>query len=218
MVLRLSQALDLPLRDRNQMLELAGLAAAYREERLETADLKPFRTAIERLLKAHEPYPAMVLDRYWNVLAANEGSFRLFGSTLVGTNMVRQYANSRDAIANWPAVARAGLWQLRRQLDQSPFDPELRALVDLAEAAVAEWPRTSEETDLVVCPEFRLGDKLVRTITVAARFDNPLEVTLAELRIELTYPMDEDAERFFRSSTSAGAQYKSRQAGSTVHS
>jgi transcriptional regulator with XRE-family HTH domain len=198
MVLRLCDALDVPLRDRNALLEAAGLAAVFGHEPLSAEDLRPFRATIERLLRAHDPYPAVVVDRHWNVVAANDAA-ALFGDRLVGENLVRRYAASNDAIANWPQVARAALARLRRQLREAPHDDELRALVDLVQTAVADLPPGPAAGDeLVICPHFRFGDRVIRTITVAARFQHPLDVTLAELCIELTYPHDDDAEAFFR--------------------
>jgi hypothetical protein len=103
------------------------------------------------------------------------------------------------AIVNWAEVAWAGLTRLRQQLDRSPLDEELSTLVSLAEATVSGLPRADPPPDnLVVCPWFRIGDEVVRTIGMAARFDPVAEVTLDELRIEMFYPLDDDADRFFR--------------------
>lgn len=104
-----------------------------------------------------------------------------------------------QAIVNWPEVAWAGLYRLRHQLGRTPFDDELRELVALAETVLAGVVRpTTPESGLVVCPWFRVGDEVVRTIAMVARFDPVAEITLDELRIELMYPLDEAAERFFR--------------------
>ncbi len=84
MVLRLGEALDLPLRERNELLHAAGLAAEFPEASLGSVDLAPFRAAIDSLLTARLPYPAMVLDRHWNVLMANAACDRLYGDGLAG--------------------------------------------------------------------------------------------------------------------------------------
>ncbi len=100
---------------------------------------------------------------------------------------------------NWPEIAWTALDRLRRQLEGAPFDGELRRLVALAEAAVVGLPRPlGAEHGLVACPWFRVGDTVIRTIAIAARFDTAIDVTLDELRIELIYPQDATAERFFR--------------------
>ncbi len=200
-VLRLSQALDLPLRERNRLLEAAGLAPEYRSIPPGAPDLAPYEAAVARVLDSHEPYPALVVDRHWNVTTANRGAARLFGDDLVGTNLVRRYFGDpsvSDAIVNWRDVAWAGLSRLRDQVEASPFDDELRALLAVAEAAVHEAalpPPT--ENGLVVCPHFRVGEKVIRTVGMVMRFDTAIELTLDELRLELTYPADETARRFF---------------------
>jgi transcriptional regulator with XRE-family HTH domain len=202
MVLRLGEALDVPLRERNELLAAAGLPGAYSQAPVTGPQLAPYRTAIERLLHAHEPYPGMLVDGHWNVLIANRPCAWLFGGDLVGVNMVRLFiANPAAAagVVNWPEVAWAGLGRLRQQLDRAPFDDELGALVALAETAVAGLSRLATPgPELVVCPWFRIGEQVVRTIGMAARFDPVAEVTLDEVRVELIYPLDEDAERFFR--------------------
>ena len=104
-----------------------------------------------------------------------------------------------EAIVNWPEVAWAGLGRLRQGARRSPSDPKLRSLAALAEAAregVSRPPQTGG--GFMVCPWFRIGGTVVRAIVMTARFDHPAEVTLDELRIELMYPLDDDAERFFR--------------------
>ena len=89
MVVQLSSALDVPLRQRNAMLLAAGFAPAYRESNLTAPELAPVRQAIDRMLKQQEPYPAVVVDRLWNLLDANEAAKAL-----------------RPKLANWEEVAR----------------------------------------------------------------------------------------------------------------
>jgi len=207
MVTRLSDVLGVPLRERNGLLEAAGLRPAYPEIPLDSEALAPFRAAIERLLLAHEPYPAMVVDGRYTVVDANAPALSLFGSDVIGSNLIRNYMSeaARHAIVNWPEVARAGLGKLRERLSQAPYDAELVELAGLAEATIAELPpsTTPQHGELTVCPEFRAGQRVIRTIGIAARFDSVLDVTLDELRIELLYPADDFAEQFFRGASSS---------------
>jgi transcriptional regulator with XRE-family HTH domain len=202
MVLRLADTLGVGLAEANELLHAAGLPAAYPHAGLDGVDLAPYRAAIEAMLAAHEPYPGMVLDGRWTVIAANPACRALFGQTVVGSNFVRDsltHPTAAQGIVNWPEVAWAGLDRLRAHQRRAPFDPELQQLVTLAEAALADVPRPrSAPPALLVCPWFRVGDQVIRTIAMVARFDHPAEITLDELRVELLYPMDEDAERFFR--------------------
>ena len=155
------------------------------------------------MLAAHEPYPGMVLDGHWTVVAANAPCRALFGSSVVGSNFVTDALTDpahADAIVNWPEVAWAGLDRLRGHQRRCPFDPQLAQLVAAAEVALVGVPRPARTTsDLLVCPWFRVGDQVIRTIAMVARFDHPAETTLDELRLELMYPMDDAADQFFRS-------------------
>jgi transcriptional regulator with XRE-family HTH domain len=201
MTLRLATALDVGLREANALLHAAGLPAIYRQARIDSANLGPYRAAIERMLAAHEPYPGMVLDGHWNVILANRACTALFGTALVGVNFVGDaLANPATTamIENWAEVAWAGLDRLRRHLDRNPLDEELRKLVAAAEAALHDVPRPSTEPGMMICPTFRVGGELVRTIAMVARFDQAAEITLDELRVELMYPFDDAADRFFR--------------------
>jgi hypothetical protein len=202
MVLRLGEALDLPLRERNEMLNAAGLAAEFPEASLSSVDLAPFRAAIESLLTAHLPYPAMVLDRHWNVLMANQACDRLYGE-LAGSNIVRRFLTdplAQDMIINWPEIASAVLGRLRRECERAPFDQTLAELLRETRAALGDPPdQPHQAPDFVLCPWYRMGDRIVKIIGVAAHFDATNEVTLNELRIELSYPLDQASDEFFRS-------------------
>jgi len=202
MVLRLAKVLDIDLREANQLLNAAGLPAALPAEPLDGADLAPYRAALDRLLAVHEPYPGMALDRHWTVIAANPTGRALFGPHVIGSNFVRDaLTNPATArlVANWPEVAWAGLDRLRDQQQRATSSASCGSNGSLAAAAVAGMPRP-DATDqaILVCPWFRVGDQIIRTIAMVAHFDHPAEITLDELRVELMYPMDATAERFFR--------------------
>jgi transcriptional regulator with XRE-family HTH domain len=203
MVLRLADTLAMNLRDTNDLLHAAGLPASYPTTAMNGADLAPYRAAVDRLLAAHEPYPGMVLDRHFTVAAANTACRVLFGRDLVGVNFIRDALTNpaaAEGIVNWPEVAWAGLDRLHRQHRLTPFDADLSRLVTLAETALAGVPRPEPAGEPLVCPSFRVGERVVRTVAMVARFDHPADTTLDEMRVELLYPLDDDAERFFRSS------------------
>jgi hypothetical protein len=202
MVLRLGEALEVPLRERNQLLHAAGLPAAYPQADIRGPDLAPHRAALDSLLRAHLPYPGMVLDPYWTVVLANPACDRLYGGDVVGANIIRRFLSdptARRSVVNWAEVAWTGLDRLRHQLDRAPFDDHLANLVQLADTALHDVPRPSQPTaEPVLCPWFRIDGQVIKTIGIAARFDPTTEITLDELRIELTYPLDATAEAFFR--------------------
>jgi hypothetical protein len=151
-------------------------------------------------------WPPAPAATHFTVLAANAACRSLFGMDLVGINFVRDVlANPAAAagIVNWPEVAWAGVDRLRRQHRLTPFDVELGELVTLADTALTDVPRPDSGGELLVCPWFRIDERVVRTVAMVARFDHPAETTLDELRVELLYPMDEDAAQFFRSAAIA---------------
>jgi hypothetical protein len=119
MVVQLSTALDVPLRQRNAMLLAAGFAPAYRETNLAAPELTPVRHAIDRILKKHEPYPAVVIDRLWNLQQANEAAQAFTVFLFEGAppdpppgkspNILRWLLDPkalRAKISNWEEVAR----------------------------------------------------------------------------------------------------------------
>lgn len=196
MVERLAAALDLPLRERNRLLHLAGLAAAYPQGDLDGADLAPFRRVIDRMLAAHEPFPALVLDRCWNVLQTNAAASFLVPDDRE-RNAVRLAVHTwRPYVENWDDVAPSLLERLERDLRRAPADELLAELHRLVEQSSSG--RTGAPTGRVLCPRFRFGDQVVRTVTVVAAFEHAVDVTLDEVRVELVYPEDAEAEAFFR--------------------
>jgi transcriptional regulator with XRE-family HTH domain len=202
MTLRVARALGVGLRESNHLLRSAGLRATHREAAIDSDDLTPYRLALHRLLAAHNPYPAMALDRCWRVVLANDGAAALFGDGLEGINFVRDALTnpaSAAMIVNWSEVAWGGLDRLRHHRERQPFDTELDDLVRQAEAALSQVDRPPSTDDMTVCPEFLVDGTVIRTISMVARFDLAAEITLAELRVERMYPRDSDAEHFFRS-------------------
>lgn len=168
MVERLADALVIPLRERNRLLEQAGLPSSYPEGELAADDLAAFRSVLDRLLSTHEPYPAFVVDRHWNLVDANTATQRVFPHQ-PGTNTVRLLIDSLSPLHEY-------------------------AIAALPPSARARNPPPGR----VMCPRFNLDGTTVRTITVAARFESTADVTLEELRVELIYPEDADSDRFFQ--------------------
>ncbi len=204
MVQRLSAALGLSLRETNRLLGEAGLAPAYPETPLADPDLGAFSVAIEQMLARHEPYPAYVIDRHWDVVRRNSAAGRLLPPD-AERNLVRLvYAGAwRDTIANWDEVAVAGVARLAADAARHPGDEVLSGLVDLATDAVRHLdPSPSTPVGRVLCPHFRLGDEVVRTISVVAHFGGAADVTLDELRVELVFPADDTARRLLGASSS----------------
>jgi transcriptional regulator with XRE-family HTH domain len=200
-VLRMAAALEIPLRDRNRLLESAGLAPHYPEVQLSDRVSAPFRAAIARLLEAHDPYPAFVINRWWDVVDANSTARRLFPEATEGTqNAVELFlgpGGMRDVIENFADVAGMYLRRLQAEVAEASDDRSLQLLAR-AKALLADVDLgTGRSDELVICPRLRFGSELVSTATMVARFGATREVTLDELRVELIFPADDAARLFF---------------------
>lgn len=203
MVRRLAGALDLLPREQNAMLEAAGLPAVFSEHPLEDAEIARYRAVIDSLLQRHEPLPAAVVDRYGAVRGANTAFERLTPG-LVGLepeDLIERYFGPgpwRDAVANWADVAAA--WLARQRLEaHRTGDPRLQALITRAERLTGPLPRYTGTADTpMACAQIKVADDVLEVFAVVVRFDTANHVTLSELRVELMYPANEAADRYFR--------------------
>ncbi len=207
MVHRLADAMNVPIRERNDLLESAGFARAYSTRTLDEALMSPFSRAVGYIMRAHEPFPAVVVNRWWDVIDANSAAIALIG--MMGLRKPLQnlvdlmFADDsplRACCEDWGPVAHAFLNRMRREVVHVPCDERLQNLVAFAERQLAETepPSVDPDTDLMVCPTMRLGGRRVSVIGVIASFGSAREVTLDELRVECMYPRDSESEEFFR--------------------
>lgn len=204
MVLRLAEALSLPLRERNVLLRVAGFAPHYRETQLSAPELAPFRSIVERMLAKHEPYPAFALDRWWDIVAANRTAQHLFqtiGAT--STNAIEAFLGEgpvRHLLDNWSEVAWSTVARLRSEISTGGADDRLRQLLERAEALVKGVPAPTDAalTSAVLFTRLRLGERVLNLTGTVASFSTPRDLTLDELRIELIFPADAEADRFFQ--------------------
>lgn len=207
-LLRLAEVLSIPLRDRNTLLLAAGFPPLYPEPALSKAELAPVRHAVEHLLHAHEPYPAWVTNRCWDILAVNEAAKRLFtrfyepGINLI--EVVFQSAAWREMVENWIDVAWHSLEYLRHEVRGSSVDDRISQLADLAEQSLRDMhpPDALKGGSSAVYPRFKIDGKTLETLAVVARFGTARDITVAELRIQMLYPADDVAEEYFRRSGS----------------
>ena len=212
MVLLLARALDVPLRDRNDLLSAAGYAPLYRATDLAAPALAEAQRALDFILRQHEPYPAIVLDRHWQILQANGGTARLAeiflgpGAAELGQNAMRLMlhpAGFRPHIVNWEAMAAALIQWLHRDVLSGLADAETRRLLEevLAYPGVPRHWRQLDldaSTDPFLSIEFRRGDVELRYFSMLTSLGTPHDITLQEIRIESFFPADratEDATR-----------------------
>jgi len=204
LLLRVTEQLEIPMRRRNELLLSAGYAPAFPERSLSDPELAPVREAIDVILAAHEPNPAVVLDRYWNVVAGNS-PMRLL-SEWIAPDLLQPPVNAmrvglhQRGLARWimnlEQVRRYFVGRLERQIALSG-DPELIALLEevVGYAGPEQQPDRAAETaaDHIITPTMRLrtpdGGELSFFATVAT-FGTASEVTTSELSIELAFPGD----------------------------
>ena len=206
MVLRLAEALEVPLRERNALLAAAGYAALYRETALDAPEMEPLRKVLRFLLERQQPYPAVLVGRAGHVLDANEASARVLGA-FVGPGAVwRQQPPNvlrltlhpeglRPYIVNWADVASSLLRRVQREAAAAGQDPELQALVQEL-LALPGLPAEATEAPLtgpleLVLPVHLKRDALeLRLFSTFTSVGTPQDITLEELRIESFMPAD----------------------------
>src|SRR5215471_9814297 len=205
LILRIADALQVPLPERNTLLAAAGLPPAFPAHELGSHALEPVNRVLEKVLRSHEPYPAWVIRRPFTIVRANAGAEVLFpGLTqLTPDQLIDLWYGPgpfQDQVVNWPDVVQAGLSALRHTAADTG-DAEVIRLLGRAEAHLRDRPArpgTPAGSSPVVCPVFELGGQVIRTISTVMRFDTAIEVTTSQLRIELMFPADEAAEAYFQ--------------------
>jgi transcriptional regulator with XRE-family HTH domain len=205
LILRIADALTVPLPERNSMLAAAGLAPVFPAHELGSLALEPVNRVLEKVLADHEPYPAWVIRQPLTIVRANNSAEVLFpGLTqLTPDELIDLWYGPgpfRYQVVNWPDVVQAGLAALRHAAADTG-DTEVIRLLARAEAHVRDipaMPAAHAGSSPVVCPVFELGGQVVRTISTVMRFDTAIEVTTSQLRVELMFPADDAAEAYFQ--------------------
>jgi transcriptional regulator with XRE-family HTH domain len=222
MVLRLSTALDVPLRNSNELLLAAGYAPEWTEANLGAEILTPIRNALNFMLAQQEPFPAVVVDRRWNMLQANKGAVALL-EFLVGPLEPNTSPNMADALVapnvlrphliNWVDVVR---YFLRSVESDAAADGTaetaglLERLLNYEGVRAAMSPAVSINAEGPVLPmHFQKEGTTLRLFTTIATLGTPQDITLQELRIESFFPMDDETrEVFFSWASSAQNEHE----------
>lgn len=212
MLLRLAERLNIPPRDRNLLLVAAGFAPALPERRLDDPALEAARRAVDLVLKAHEPFPALAVDRHWLMVAANAGVAPLLAG--VGGHLLEPPVNvlrlslHPEGVA--PRIANLAEWRahifhrLEAQIEASAD----QALVDLLAELRALPGGTSRALDshggVAVPLMLRHGDRLLSFLSTTTMFGTPIDITLSELAIEAFLPADPETARFLMGEAEKG--------------
>ena len=197
MVIRLAESLDLPLRERNELLLKAGYAPAYPETPLDSPGLAPVLDALTHILDAHMPYPAIVIDRYGTLVAGNAAYSLLTDGAAAGlagpgTNVYRlalHPAGLAPRIANFAEWARHVIEALHAELLRNP-DDRLAELYAELERYVPDEPPGPGHLGFAVPLQLRTGGGDARLITTLTSFATATDVTISELKLEAFLPAD----------------------------
>ena len=196
MLLRLCEHLAVPLRERNLVLMTGGYAPAYPELRLSDPPMAEANAALETILEGHRPYPALVVDRRWELVTANEPAFALLDGIDEDlleppVNVIRLSVHPRGLA---PRIVNLDEWRahlaerLRREYELTA-DPQVEELLDLV---AGQGVAPLDSSALVVPLRVRVGRETeLAFISTTTVFGTPREVTLSELAIEAFYPADE---------------------------
>jgi transcriptional regulator with XRE-family HTH domain len=197
MILRLAEYLDVPLRDRNALLLAGGYAPAYPERGLAEPELHAVQQALQHVLKGHEPYPALVVNRWWELVAANVG-IALFTrharpELLKPPVNVLRLSLHPDGLA--PRIANLPEWRahllarLRHQAEATG-DARLGELHDELAAYPGGQAQPPLPADVVVPLRYRGDHQELSFLSITAVVGTPMDVTVSELAIESFYPAD----------------------------
>jgi transcriptional regulator with XRE-family HTH domain len=206
----LARGLDVPLRERNALLLAAGYAPLYSNGEWNALEMQSVRRALDRMLRLHNPFPALVMDRYWNVLMTNESAPRFFGCFIDMTarkgprNMLHLLFDPdgmRPFVVNWTEVARSLVDRVAREAIGRVVDAETQTLL----TALHNYPDVPsngtsplgvmEERSLPMVPISLLKDgATMNYFSMVTTVGTPQTVAAQELRIECMFPADDATE------------------------
>jgi transcriptional regulator with XRE-family HTH domain len=213
MLMDIAQALDIPLRERNTLLLAAGYAPIYQESAWDALEMQSVTNALGRILRQHEPFPAVVMDRYWNVLMTNESAPRFFNCFIDMAarkgqrNMLHLMfdpAGMRPFIGNWEDVAKSLIQRVYRESVGRVIDEKTQELLAALLAypdVKTEWksPRVLSATPTtrtmpVIPITFAKDSQVLTYFSMVTTVGTPQTIAAQELRIECMFPADDATE------------------------
>lgn len=209
MVRRLALALDLPPEDQNGLLSSAGFAPVFLARALSDEALAGVQFVVHRLLDSHEPFPALVVNAWYDVLAVNRGAAALLAALGVpmdgalaeaaAPNLVDLLLTTlHPSIVNHDEVVRTTQLRLRRDLAARPADTRLTDLLERVTQSIASRPKRTVSDDAtpdspVLLTRFRTPHGILDTLSAFVHFGGAHDVTVHGLHVELIYPADTNA-------------------------
>lgn len=208
MVLHLCEELDVPLRERNALLVAAGFAPVYRQTDLDAPEMAAVREAIQQVLKGHEPYPAVVVDRRWNLVAGNDAIMLFIQDVDPGLleppmNVLRLTMHPRGLarhIVNFDEYRHHLLARLRREAMLTADDGLATLYEELVAYPAPDDDLTIDSVPPVVMPlRLRTSAGELSFFSTIATFGTAVDITIEELSIEAFFPADELTADYLRS-------------------
>ncbi|HMF68502.1 MAG TPA: helix-turn-helix transcriptional regulator [Phyllobacterium sp.] len=217
-LLHIADALDVPFRERNALLLAAGYAPIYSEASLDNSEMKGVTEALTRMLRQHEPFPAIVMDRYWNVVMTNEATRRFFNCFIDLSkrpeprnllHLMFDPTGMRPFITDWVQTAKSLLARVVRESVGRVMDPQTKELIEslLAYPDVdTDWHVSSTGAHLPVIPlSFAKDGHSLRFFSLVTTVGTAQTIATQELRVECMFPLDDVSERHYADlMTSAG--------------
>jgi transcriptional regulator with XRE-family HTH domain len=200
LLLNLAKTLDVPLREQNVLLLASGYAPVYLESTWDAPEMAVVTRAIDLMLKQHEPHPALVLDRYWNVVKTNDASPLFFGSFVdLSTrpkprnllHLMFDPEGMRPFVENWEEVASGLLQRVHREAAGHVTDKKTSELLnDLKRYPGVKGLSVGQEIQAPVLPiTFIRGSERISYFSIISTLGLPQDVTAQEFRIECMFPM-----------------------------
>lgn len=204
MVLHLTDVLEVPRSERNRFLGAAGFAPAYTSHDPDGPEMEQIRKAVEWTLSQHDPFPAIVLDRHWNVIEANTSATMMFAMLGVdaGSNLLDVFLETdgiTEMIENWSEVGYFLLTRLRTESASLGGDQILDASIRQLAADDRITPATGAHLSPVIPSVFKIDELRVSMFSTIAQFGSAEDLALADHRIELFFPADEATRELFLS-------------------
>ena len=200
LLVHLAQQLDLPMGERNRLLLAGGFAPAYLELPYDGGLMQPLRASLRRLLDAHQPNPALIVDGLWNLIEANPAAALLWDGVDPALleppiNILRLavHPDGLPRISSMTAACSTPLIEQLRHKSRDAADPALGELADELESYLPAEPPAGPATQPMATLELRTRAGPVRLFTVIATLGAPLEVTAASLAIETFLPVDDES-------------------------
>ena len=203
-----SDALNIPLRERNVLLLASGFAPQFREQSIDAEQMAIVTRAIDRMLEQHEPHPALVLDRHWNVIRTNKAAPRFFSSFVDLESrpkprnlldLMFDPAGMRPFVEEWEKVAAGLLQRIRREAVGQTLDAKVQALLKRLRMypGVAELKPSATPQSPVLPMVFRKGNQRISYFSLITTVGTPQCITAQELRVECMFPTDvEEAQHY----------------------